>query len=86
VTAENVTSYYIPPQYLDPPYLYPQPTSYGSIGIYSVQGWCVFCRPLAPGVHQISFSASALIPDDNGVLPYGSGFIYHISYTITVAP
>jgi hypothetical protein len=86
VTAQNVTSYYIAPQYLNPPYLYPQPTSYGSIGVYSVQGWCVFCEPLAPGVHQISYSGSALIPADNGTLPYDSGFIYYISYTITVAP
>jgi hypothetical protein len=86
VTSENVNRYYFPPQELNPPYLYPQPTSYGSIGFWSGQGWGVLCEPLAVGVHQVSFSSSAMVPVDNGVLPYEFGQILRFSYTISVVP
>jgi hypothetical protein len=86
ITEAEIGKYYVPPQNFNPPLLYPEPTSYGAVGIHAVQGSALFCKPLAVGAHQISWVSSIMLPADNGLGPVEFGEIVRLSHTITVVP
>jgi hypothetical protein len=83
--VQHLEDYYVPVEEFNPPLIYAQPTSYGSLGIAFVQGTVLLCEPLSVGVHHLADTASVLLPADNGVLPE-TGLRYLNSWTITVLP
>jgi hypothetical protein len=85
VTENNIANYYVNYIY-NPPVMYPQPTSYGSIGIHGLVGWMMFVEPLSVGVHHLSAAAGVFAPADNGFFPFEIGEIIRADWTIKVVP
>jgi hypothetical protein len=85
VTEKEIGNYYVRDNY-DPPLLYPQPTSYGSVGAHALEGWMMIVQPLSIGVHHLSAAAGILAPADNGVFPFEMGQIIAVDWTINVVP
>ena len=78
-------SYYVGPINFDPPLIYAEPTSYGSVGIAFFQGAGFVSTPLSVGVHHMTVRAWFLVPADNGIIPE-TGFVFENSWTLTVKP
>ena len=85
VNDENERRFYIPPTPIDPTIFYPEPTSYGSIGIIGFQGCGIVALPLSPGVHVMKIDLPWILRDPPpGISPFG--VIYHNTWNITVQP
>jgi hypothetical protein len=83
--VQDFQAYYVPPTNFDEIIYYPEPTSYGSIGLAYFQGVGFVCAPLSVGVHELANNAGFMIPP--GEQPYENlGLIYNNSWTITVVP
>ena len=82
----NKAAYYIPPTTFDPIIIYPEPSSYGSIGAVFFQGGGIVSMPLSVGVHTIHLYEPFVIPA--GTYPNWPGFgvIYDNTWTVTVVP
>ena len=85
VTQTDIGKYFVSYTY-DPPVMYPQPTSYGSIGAHAIAGWMMFVQPMAVGVHHLTAAAGILAPANNGFLPFEIGQIIRVDWTINVVP
>ncbi len=78
-------SYYVGPVNFNPPLMYAEPTSYGSVGIAFFQGAGFVSAPLSVGVHKMTVRAWFLVPADNGIIGE-TGFVFENSWTLTVKP
>ena len=85
VTSSEISKYYVRDVY-DPPLMYPQPTSYGSVGVVGLQGWMMFVEPMAVGVHELTGAAGAFLPSDNGVFPVEFAEIIRGNWTLNAVP
>lgn len=85
--VENFWDYYVGPVWLDPIIEYPEPSSYGSIGIIAFQGATIIMRPLEPGIHVLTLMEKMVITDEQAAeagLPYSFGVIYSNTWVINV--
>ncbi len=75
--------YYIPSTLFDPPIVYPEPTSYGSIGAIAFQGVGIVALPLPVGEHIMRLYEPYIIADPPpGIGAFG--VVYDNVWTITV--
>ena len=77
----NERRFYVPPTAFDPPAVYPEPSSYGSIAALSFQGCGVVALPLPPGDHVMTLYEPYIIDD---VLGFSFGVIYDNTWNIHV--
>jgi hypothetical protein len=83
VSDANERRFYVPPTPIDPPIVYPEPTSYGSIAIIGFQGCGIVGHPLPPGDHVIHLYEPYIIRDVPGVASFG--IIYDNTWNIHVS-
>ena len=65
---DNLARWYVPPACFDPPIVYPEPTSSGSISANFVQGLNLVHGPLSKGDHVLTLKSEfiALVPNYYG--------------------
>jgi hypothetical protein len=85
--VDDLARWYIGPEYFDPPIVYDQPTSYGSISANFVQGLSFAHRPLSRGDHVLTLESEiiAFVPDYYGPgVDLDIGVRFRNSWTIHV--
>jgi hypothetical protein len=75
---DDLRAYYFGPIPFDPPFPYPEPTSYGAVGAVFAQGIGFVHHPLSRGTHTMTLHSEILIPEFN------LGFVFENTWTITV--
>jgi len=81
---DDLEDFYVGPTRLDHPVVYPEPTSYGSVGTIGFQAIGVVIGPLSPGEHTMTLTAElrATVADPNH--PVNTGAVYENTWHITV--
>lgn len=85
--VDDLSDYYVAPQYFDPAIVYDEPTDYGSVQANFIQGLGFVHGPLSKGTHTLTLESEIIanVPDYFNPGDLDVGVKYRNTWTITVS-